>query len=295
MTDTGAITLTVHRPGRAAPASPWRADVAEPARWVLDETVATDDLIESARLAGQPCPALVHLGTVADDDRIPPGTVAVRRPRSVRPALHRRHRPRGRGRHRPGDRRVVRRISRRRDPAVGDPRARHRHTPRQPECRERRDDRCGHRLRRCGARLHPHRHRWATHVRAPRPRGGRRGVGAGGRGVGRHRPRFGSARRPGRRHPRRRARPGGGAARPDRRRRPAAAVRRRRLGGAAARAARGAHRAARRPGGRRARPARRGRPAPGGRRRLGPRRGDGTIRSSSNPGRCWCACSAPST
>lgn len=74
MTDAGTIGLTLHRPGRAAPAAPWRADTTDPARWVLDDNVATDDLIDSARLAGQPCPALAHLGTLTGDDPLSPGS-----------------------------------------------------------------------------------------------------------------------------------------------------------------------------------------------------------------------------
>ena len=64
MTDTGTITLLLHRPERATPASPWQSDIIDPSRWSLAATVETDELIDSARLAGQPCPALVHLGTV---------------------------------------------------------------------------------------------------------------------------------------------------------------------------------------------------------------------------------------
>ena len=67
MTDTGTITLLLHRPERATPASPWQSDIVDPSRWSLAATVETDELIDSARLAGQPCPALVHLGTVVGD------------------------------------------------------------------------------------------------------------------------------------------------------------------------------------------------------------------------------------
>jgi LysM repeat protein len=74
MTDAGTLTVLLHRPGRAAPAAPWRADLADPSRWVLDQSVDTDELIDSARLAGQPCPALVHLGTLIVDGDIQPGT-----------------------------------------------------------------------------------------------------------------------------------------------------------------------------------------------------------------------------
>jgi hypothetical protein len=74
MTESGTISLILHRPERATPASPWQSDVVNPGQWTVDASVDTDLLIDSARLAGQPCPALVHLGTMVVDDRTAPGT-----------------------------------------------------------------------------------------------------------------------------------------------------------------------------------------------------------------------------
>ncbi len=67
--DDGGVTLLLDRPGRIP------TDVWEPGdrleRWHLPADVSEDDLARTARLAGQPCPAVVHLGRVAVDDGRP--------------------------------------------------------------------------------------------------------------------------------------------------------------------------------------------------------------------------------
>ena len=58
----GTVTLVLDRPGRPA-AGPWTA-TADDSGWRLPGATSDDDLAGDARLAGQPCPALVQLGTV---------------------------------------------------------------------------------------------------------------------------------------------------------------------------------------------------------------------------------------
>lgn len=63
--DDGAVTLVLDRPGRV-PTAPWIAgEVAD--RWLLPAEVDDTELAPTARLAGQPCPAVVHLGRVTVD------------------------------------------------------------------------------------------------------------------------------------------------------------------------------------------------------------------------------------
>ena len=61
----GGVTLLLDRPGRI-PSAPWSAGVVAD-RWVLSGAVANEELAPLSRLAGQPCPAVVHLGRVAAD------------------------------------------------------------------------------------------------------------------------------------------------------------------------------------------------------------------------------------
>ena len=67
-TADGGVTLLLDRAGRV-PSAPWLPCGTD--RWLLPAHVPDDDLIEAARLAGQPCPALVHLGGLVRD---PSGT-----------------------------------------------------------------------------------------------------------------------------------------------------------------------------------------------------------------------------
>lgn len=64
-TADGGVTVLLDRAGRTAPA-PWTT--ASPGdRWHLPATVTDEELAETARLGGQPCPALVHLGDLVAD------------------------------------------------------------------------------------------------------------------------------------------------------------------------------------------------------------------------------------
>ncbi len=61
LTDEGEVTLLLDRAGRT-PAPPYRQ--GDDGRWVLPAGVDDDELVDTARLAGQPCPALVHVGAL---------------------------------------------------------------------------------------------------------------------------------------------------------------------------------------------------------------------------------------
>ncbi len=61
----GGVTLLLDRPGRS-PSRPWSLGAAAD-RWELSATTPNEELAPLSRLAGQPCPALVHLGRVAVD------------------------------------------------------------------------------------------------------------------------------------------------------------------------------------------------------------------------------------
>ena len=63
--DDGAVTVILDRPGRV-PVAPWRDGVAAD-RWTVPSTVGNDELAPLSRLAGQPCPAVVHLGRLVGD------------------------------------------------------------------------------------------------------------------------------------------------------------------------------------------------------------------------------------
>ena len=64
-TDDGGVTVLIDRIGRAAPA-PW--STASPGdRWHLPASITDEVLADTARLAGQPCPALAHLGGLVRD------------------------------------------------------------------------------------------------------------------------------------------------------------------------------------------------------------------------------------
>lgn len=67
MSDTGAVTLLLDRSGPATGA-PWMR-TSRPDRWHLPAEVDDDELSADARAAGQPCPALCHLGTVSPPQR----------------------------------------------------------------------------------------------------------------------------------------------------------------------------------------------------------------------------------
>jgi hypothetical protein len=62
--DDGALTVVLDRPSPCRP--PAEFDSLDDARWHLRAHVDTVELADSARLAGQPCPTLVHLGTARD-------------------------------------------------------------------------------------------------------------------------------------------------------------------------------------------------------------------------------------
>ncbi|MEI6400775.1 MAG: bacterial transcriptional activator domain-containing protein [Actinomycetota bacterium] len=62
--DDGALTVVLDRPSPCRP--PAEFDSLDDARWHLRAHVDTVDLADGARLAGQPCPTLVHLGTARD-------------------------------------------------------------------------------------------------------------------------------------------------------------------------------------------------------------------------------------
>ncbi len=61
----GGVTLLLDRPGRS-PSGPWSLGAAAD-RWELSARTPNEELAPLSRLAGQPCPALVHLGRVAVD------------------------------------------------------------------------------------------------------------------------------------------------------------------------------------------------------------------------------------
>lgn len=63
--DDGAVTVVLDRPGRV-PVAPWCAGTAAD-RWTVPATIGNDELAPMARLAGQPCPAVVHLGRLVGD------------------------------------------------------------------------------------------------------------------------------------------------------------------------------------------------------------------------------------
>jgi hypothetical protein len=65
VTDDGAVTVVLDRPGRV-PVAPWCEGVAAD-RWTVPATVGNDELAPLSRLAGQPCPAVVHLGRLVGD------------------------------------------------------------------------------------------------------------------------------------------------------------------------------------------------------------------------------------
>lgn len=62
--DHGAVTVVLDRPSPCSP--PDRFMRLDDMRWQLGADVDTVDLADRARLAGQPCPTLVHLGTARD-------------------------------------------------------------------------------------------------------------------------------------------------------------------------------------------------------------------------------------
>ncbi len=63
--DDGAVTVVLDRPGRV-PVAPWQAGVVDD-RWTVPASVRNDELAPLSRLAGQPCPAVVHLGRLVGD------------------------------------------------------------------------------------------------------------------------------------------------------------------------------------------------------------------------------------
>jgi LysM domain len=65
----GGLQVLLDRPGHR-PLGPWEA-VDRADRWRLSAHVDNEELAATARLAGQPCPAVVHLGTVIIDDGAP--------------------------------------------------------------------------------------------------------------------------------------------------------------------------------------------------------------------------------
>ncbi|MFZ4810611.1 MAG: hypothetical protein ACOYL9_04630 [Ilumatobacteraceae bacterium] len=68
LTDEGDVTLLLDR-STHVPSAPWH--LGAQGRWRLDAAVDDRTLIETARLAGQPCPALVHLGALLRDGGAP--------------------------------------------------------------------------------------------------------------------------------------------------------------------------------------------------------------------------------
>jgi hypothetical protein len=60
----GAVTVLLDRPARCQ--APAEMAPLDDSRWRLDAAVTTAELSQRARLAGQPCPALVHLGSAAE-------------------------------------------------------------------------------------------------------------------------------------------------------------------------------------------------------------------------------------
>ena len=62
--EDGALTVVLDRPSPCRP--PAEFDSLDDARWHLRAHVDTVDLADRARLAGQPCPTLVHLGSARD-------------------------------------------------------------------------------------------------------------------------------------------------------------------------------------------------------------------------------------
>ena len=67
----GAVTVVLDRPGRV-PTAPWQPGVT-PDRWTLAADVTDEMLAPMSRLAGQPCPAVVHLGRLVSDSVDPTG------------------------------------------------------------------------------------------------------------------------------------------------------------------------------------------------------------------------------
>ena len=65
----GEVTLVLDRPGRM-PTAPW-SSTADPAAWRLAAAIADEELVADARLAGQPCPTLVQLGTIVSATTTP--------------------------------------------------------------------------------------------------------------------------------------------------------------------------------------------------------------------------------
>lgn len=63
--DDGAVTVVLDRPGRV-PVSPWQAGIVAD-RWTVAASIGNDELAPLSRLAGQPCPAVVHLGRLVGD------------------------------------------------------------------------------------------------------------------------------------------------------------------------------------------------------------------------------------
>jgi len=66
--DDATVTLMLDRPGRL-PSAPWRMGHRTD-RWMLDGETSNDIVAPTARLAGQPCPATIHLGRLALDDGV---------------------------------------------------------------------------------------------------------------------------------------------------------------------------------------------------------------------------------
>ena len=65
LSDAGDVTVLLDRPGHLPPGV-WSAD-RRADRWFLAAEVSTDQLVDTARLAGQPCPAVVHVGALVAD------------------------------------------------------------------------------------------------------------------------------------------------------------------------------------------------------------------------------------
>lgn len=68
LSDVGALTLVLDRPA-PTPTRPW-SPTRSADRWYLPAEVGDDDLAADARLSGQPCPALCHLGNTFADERV---------------------------------------------------------------------------------------------------------------------------------------------------------------------------------------------------------------------------------
>jgi hypothetical protein len=68
LSDVGAVTVVFDRPA-PAPTRPW-SPTRTADRWHLAADISDEELANDARLAGQPCPALCHLGVVSPGERV---------------------------------------------------------------------------------------------------------------------------------------------------------------------------------------------------------------------------------